>query len=130
MRHPGLRPASIRRTEGPMNRILRAMSAICCFAAIVMPAFVVAGEPVPDAKSLATAESLLEYCAKVDPAAADRYRREIATLVRGASENTLANVRKGDAYREARGRMTEFLAMVDEHNAKKVCARRPGQKPQ
>jgi hypothetical protein len=107
---------------------IKILHAMCVLAVVVAPAYPMAGEQVLDAKALANADVLREYCGKVDPAGADRYRRQAETLAHGASEETLAQLRQGDAYQQARGKITEFLAMVDERNAKKVCAPRPAEK--
>jgi len=96
-------------------------------AAVAVSGLALAGEPVPDAKPLATVEAILDYCAKVDPAAAERYQEHVKLVAQGASEETLAKVRKSNEYQQAHGEVDEFLAKVDPHNAKKVCSQQLGQ---
>jgi hypothetical protein len=90
-------------------------------AAIVAPALALADEPAPQAQSLATVEAVLEHCAKLIPAAADRYREQAKLLTQGASEEMLAKVRKSEEYRESRDSTLESLAKVGEKEAKKAC---------
>jgi hypothetical protein len=88
--------------------------------AIAPPAL--ADEPMPDAKSLAMTEAILEHCAKVDPAYASDYHKRVALVTQGASEETLAKVRKTDEYRLTHDSAVESLAKVKEQDAKKVCS--------
>jgi hypothetical protein len=82
-----------------------------------------ADEQKPDPKVLATAEAIIAYCAKAEPSSVAKYQHSIQTITRGASDETLAKVRKSDAYLQAHASVDEFLAKVDEHNAPKVCSR-------
>jgi hypothetical protein len=95
---------------------------VCLLAAIVAPGLALADEPAPQARTLATMETILEHCAKLNPAAADHYREQAKLLVQGASEETLANVRKSDEYQQSRDSTLESLAKVDDQNARKACA--------
>ncbi len=90
-------------------------------AAIVAPGLALADEPAPQAQSFATVEVILEHCAKLIPASADRYREHAKLLAQGASEETLAKLRKSEEYRAARDSTLESLAKVDEQVAKKSC---------
>lgn len=92
------------------------------FAAILLPGLALADDTLPDARSLATVEAILDYCAKVDPPAASKYQDQIKLMAQGANDDELAKVRKSDEYLQQHASMDEFLAKVDEHNAKKVCA--------
>ena len=84
-----------------------------------------AEEPAVDAKALANAEVLLDYCTKSDPTTAPEHRERVTAAVNGASEEALAKVRATPEYLKAQAAIVEFLAMVDEHNAKRVCTPRP-----
>jgi len=105
----------------------------CLIAALMAPALTMAEEPatdapapvaerVPDAKSLANVEAILEYCAKLDPASATRYLEQAKMVTQGASEETLSKVRGTNDYLQAHGELDESLAKVDARGAKKVCA--------
>jgi hypothetical protein len=67
-------------------------------------------------------ETILEHCAKLNPAAADQYREQAKMLAQGASDETLDKVRKSDEYQQSRDSTLESLAKVDDQNAKKACA--------
>jgi hypothetical protein len=95
---------------------------LCLLAAIVAPGLALADEPAPQAQSLATTEAILEHCAKLNPAAADQYREQAKLLTQGASEETLAKVRKSDEYQQSRDSALESLAKVDAQDATKACA--------
>jgi hypothetical protein len=94
---------------------------LCLLAAIVAPGLALADEPAPQAQTLATTEAILESCAKLNPVAADQYRQQARLVAQGASEETLARVRKSDEYRQSRDSTLESLARVDEQDAKKAC---------
>ena len=90
--------------------------------ALGLAQFAQAEEPVPDPKALGTTEAILSYCAKVDPSGASKYQERVKLVAQGASEKALDEVRKTDEYQQARASVDDFLAKVDEHNAKKVCS--------
>lgn len=90
-------------------------------AAIAAPGIALSDEPAPPAQSLATLETILEHCAKINPADADQFREQRKALAQGASEETLAKIRKSDEYQQTRDSTLESLAKVDEQSAKKVC---------
>jgi hypothetical protein len=96
-------------------------------AAIVAPGLALADEPAPQAQALAITEAIVEHCAKLIPADADRYREQARLITQGASEETLAKVRKSDEYQQSREATLESLAKVDEKDAKKACAQNPAQ---
>lgn len=74
-----------------------------------------------DAHRLGLGESLLKYCERVDPSDAARLRREIAHIWQSASEPQMAEVRNSTEYRSAYAAVTDFVANVDEHNARRPC---------
>jgi hypothetical protein len=102
--------------------LMTTLKNMCLLAAIVAPGLALAAEPAPQAQALATTETILEHCAKVNPAAADQYREQAKLLAQGASEETLAEVRKSDEYQQSRDSTLESLAKVDDQDAKKACA--------
>jgi hypothetical protein len=103
--------------KGPMRC---AALAACAGLAVAVCAF--AGDaPGPDPRTLGIAESMLSYCAKVDRDTAAGYREKIKHLVQSASEETLAKVRSSSEYLQARASIEDFVAKVDEHNAKRMC---------
>jgi len=77
----------------------------------------------PDARKLGVTEAILDYCSTSSPETADKYRFEVARQTRGASPETLKNVRASNEYRQARGMEEDFLGKVDPHNAKHICAK-------
>jgi hypothetical protein len=91
-------------------------------SALGLAQLALAEEPAPDARALATTEAILSYCAKVDPSGASKYQERVKLVAQGASEKALDEVRKSGEYQQARASMDDFLAKVDEHNAKKVCS--------
>jgi hypothetical protein len=89
---------------------------------LVFPALVWAEAPPPNAHVLGVAESTLNYCASLDPAASARMRTIIEQLVQGVSQQQLSEVRESDEYRKAYDSVTDFVGKVDEHNAKRICS--------
>lgn len=78
--------------------------------------------PPPNAQALGVAESALNYCAPLDPAAAERIRQMIKLLVQGVGDQQLAEVRQSDQYRKAYESVADFTAKIDPHNTKQFCA--------
>jgi hypothetical protein len=91
-------------------------------AALAVPLLVSAQAPPPNAHVLGVAESTLNFCAPVDPAAGARMRAVIEQMVQGVSEKDLSAVRESEEYRQAYDAVTDFVGKVDPHNAKRVCA--------
>jgi hypothetical protein len=102
-----------------MPRIL--LKHACLLIAIATPGLALSDEPAPEAQSLATMETILDHCAKLNPADADKYREQRKVLAQGANEETLDKIRKSDEYQQARDSALESLAKVDDQNAKKAC---------
>lgn len=96
-------------------------------AYLVLMPIAYAQEPAaaPNAQALAIAEGMVNYCAPIDPAAADKVRQLIKQLMQGASEQQLVEVRKSDEYRKAYDSVGDFTAKIDPRNAKKFCSESP-----
>jgi hypothetical protein len=92
---------------------------------LALPPLALADGPPPSAQVLAIAESVINYCGPIDPAAADRLRQMIKQLVQGASEQQLAEVRNSDEYRKAYDSVVDFVAKIDQRNAKNFCSETP-----
>lgn len=92
---------------------------------LALTPLVFADTPAPSAQVLGVTESVINYCGPIDPAAADRLRQMIKQLVQGASEQQLAEVRKSDEYRKAYDSVVDFVAKIDQRNAKNFCSETP-----
>jgi hypothetical protein len=73
-------------------------------------------------RMLGMTEAVFDYCAKADPKDAAKVHERLKRLVQGASSETLAAVRKSDEYRKARSSVDDFVAKVDERNARRLCS--------
>ena len=83
-----------------------------------MPRPRIAGErSTPRSASTATAHTRARF--------ADRLRQMIKQLVQGASEQQLAEVRNSDEYRKAYDSVVDFVAKIDQRNAKNFCSETP-----
>lgn len=102
----------------PMTMLKQA----CLLAALVAPCLALAEEPAPQAQTLATLETMLEHCARLNPEAADRFREQAKLVAQGASEEALAKMRKSDEYQKSRDSTLESLAELGDEYAKKACA--------
>jgi hypothetical protein len=89
---------------------------------MVLAKAAVANEPAPDARALGITEAIVSYCSKVDPASAAHYKERIRLVADNASEEKLARLRQSEEYQRAHASVDEFVAKVDEHNSRKVCA--------
>ena len=76
---------------------------------------------LPSAHDLAVGESLLHYCAHVDPKLALRMRIRLDGMERGASRGQLEQLRATPEYRKAYEAVTQFTQKVDPHNARRMC---------
>jgi hypothetical protein len=92
---------------------------------LALPPLALADAPPPSAQALGVAESVVNYCGPIDPAAADSLRQMIKQLVQGASEQQLAEVRNSDEYRKAYDSVVDFVGKIDSHNAQRFCAETP-----
>ena len=90
-----------------------------CLAA---PALSFAEDPAPDPRALGTAEAIVSYCAKIDPAAAAKYQQHVKLVVKNASEEVLAKVRQSSAYQQARDAVDQSVGKLDEQDAKRACS--------
>jgi hypothetical protein len=90
-------------------------------AAVLLPLLAHADDSTFDGRVLGTTEAVLDYCAKIDPSAADRYRQQLKLMVRGASDEVLAKARSTDDYKQARAAAEDSLSKLDEKDAKQTC---------
>jgi hypothetical protein len=81
-----------------------------------------AAEPAINAQMLGLMDSALQYCAKVDPGAAEKLQEKVNRLVQGASEEAVAKVRRSEPYRTAYSSAADFVSKVDAKNGPQVCA--------
>ncbi len=96
--------------------------ALCACAFLAAPVLVLAEETAPDPSALGMAEAILSYCAKVDPAASERYQQQGKLLVQDASKEALEKVRRSSEYQQAYAAANESVDKLDEHKAKQVCS--------
>jgi hypothetical protein len=119
------------RAASPFRRVEKMMMTmakrLCLLAAVLVPGLALADEATAQAQSLASSEAILEHCARLNPAAADQYREQAKLLTQGASEETLAKLRKTEDYRVTHDQTVESLAKVDEREAIQACEQRPAQ---
>ena len=106
------------------NRIKGFRRWLAC-AWVALPLLVHADAPAVNPQALGISESILNYCGSVDPAAAAKLRDKIKQLVRGASEQQLAQARNSDEYRKAYDSVVDFAGKVDPRNAKRFCSATP-----
>jgi len=123
MRLAGARvPVAVRRNGS--IRLQRFSAWVAC-AWLALPLLVHADGPAVNPQALGISESILNYCGSVDPAAAAKLRDKIKQLVRGASEQQLAQARNSDEYRKAYDSVADFAGKVDPRNAKRFCSATP-----
>jgi hypothetical protein len=106
-----------------LDKPMRTFALACC-GWLLAPTLALADGQAPDGHALGIAESMQAYCDKAYPPATVKFRKQIKRLVDGASDEVVANVRKSDEYRRARGSMDDFISRVDERNAKRLCSER------
>lgn len=90
-------------------------------AALLAPCVVLAEEPGPDAATLARADALFAYCAKIDPAHGARYREQLELASQGATQEAITKVRQSEDYQQVHKSVEDLMALLDENNSVKVC---------
>ena len=90
-------------------------------AAAMLSQFALAGEPSVSAPALGTIEATLDFCARVNPKAAEQYWQQAKALLQGVSDKTAAEIRKSDEYRQAYDSTAEMIAKVPEQDALRTC---------
>jgi len=101
---------------------MRVLKILCVGAGLVAAGGAWADQSAPDPQALGTIEALVGYCSKAAPAQAGKYQEQIKQLLKGQSEKQVAGIRASEEYRKAYDTMAEFVAKVDERNAKLACS--------
>jgi hypothetical protein len=83
-------------------------------AAVVQPATV-------DPRALGIAESVLNYCTRVQAEGTSTLLRKHEAMIRGLSKAELVGIRQSAEYRAAFTAENGFVANVDEHNVGRIC---------
>ena len=81
-----------------------------------------AESPALNAQTLGFTESVLNYCGPIEPALALKLREKLRQLVARSTEQQIAEARKSDEYRKAYDSVSEFVAQVDGHDARRICS--------
>jgi hypothetical protein len=100
----------------------RSFSILGVSAALMLAQPAGAAEPTVSAQALGQAEALLSYCSDIDPAAATKYRERVKLLLQGASEETLAKMRKSDEYQQSHDAMGDLFGKFDPESGRRACA--------
>jgi hypothetical protein len=95
---------------------------LVCVGAVLAAGVAQADQPAPNAQALGITEALVGFCAKMDPDAAGKLDQIVKQMLNGQSDQALADLRGSDEYKLGHDSVDDFVAKVDEHNAKKVCA--------
>lgn len=90
--------------------------------ALALSGIAAAAEPAVDARALGRAESILNYCSRVDPSAAAKLHEKVDLLLHGLSTAAAAHIRGTNEYRAAYESVSDFVGKVDPHNAKRPCS--------
>ena len=90
--------------------------------AVLSSAPTYAEESGVDSAALGKADALLSYCTKVEPDSRQKYWAQVKALSKDASKEQLAAARRSEEYLKAHQAVDDFVAKVDKHNTKLVCA--------
>ena len=103
------------------NKHLGPMLTLTCAAAF-LPLLAHADESTFDGRVLGATEAVIDYCAKLNPSAADQYQQQLKLMLHGASDEVLAKARTTEDYKEARAAAEDSLSKLEEKDAKETCA--------
>lgn len=104
-----------------MNKLFTGVAASLALGFFLAP-MVHADEAALNAQQLGLMDRALKFCGLVDPVLSKKLEAKVAELLKGASADTVAKARNSADYKNAYAMMDGFIAQVDEHNAKKLCA--------
>jgi hypothetical protein len=93
----------------------------CLVAAFLVPQLLLAKMPLPN-DAFGRIESSLDYCAQVDSKSASKYQERKKALVRGASDQEVAEARDSKEYRGAYDQVTADLSKEPKDQTAKTCA--------
>ena len=82
----------------PMNLLTR----VCLLVALVAPGAALSDEPAPPARSTDTLGAVVQPCARLNVAAAERNGAQGTLQMQGAREETLATLRQSDECAQCR----------------------------
>jgi hypothetical protein len=104
-------------------RLKTACLIACLLGIAVLDSMPTRGEEAGlDPAALGKADALLSYCTKVAPASRQKYWTQVKALSKDASKEQLAAARRSEEYLKAHQAVDDFVAKVDQHNAKLVCS--------
>jgi hypothetical protein len=103
----------------------RRLLALLAAGWLVLPPLAQADGAALNAQTLGFTESVLNYCGPIEPALALKLREKVRQLVERATEQQIAEARNSDEYRKAYDSVSEFVAKVDGHDAKRICSESP-----
>jgi hypothetical protein len=99
---------------------MRMQRILCLATAIMLPELALAKMPFTN-DLFGKVESTLDFCARVDPPAATKYREKKKVLVKGVPEKELAEARRTEEYKTSYGWISDELVKVPKNDAAKAC---------
>jgi hypothetical protein len=98
------------------------MSRVVCLGMAFGFATLAVAEKPPDSKQgLGQVEAILDYCAKVNPQAATKYKEHKKLLVGDTPDKDVAEIRKSDEYKQAYESVSGELSQASKDEAVKAC---------
>jgi hypothetical protein len=102
--------------------VVKLEMALVLGVAIGFGPWALAEEPAsPNPRALGTAEAILNTCARLDPKHAAQYHERVVAVSQGASSESVAEVRKRAAYKQAYDAATESIGTASGPAALKAC---------
>jgi hypothetical protein len=99
---------------------MRMKRILCLAAAIIIPELALAKMPFTN-DQFGKLEGTLDFCARVDPPAAPKYREKKKALVNGVPEKQVAGARETEEYRTSYGWAGDELVKVPKNDAVTAC---------
>ena len=94
---------------------------VCLAAAIVMPSLAMAELPFSK-QGLGQVEATIDYCSKVNPQEAQKFKDYGKRLIKGFPGAEVEEARKSEEYQKTYKSMTEELGKVSKDEAVKACS--------
>lgn len=91
-------------------------------AALALQPVRAAQDAAIDARELGVAESLMSWCARVDPEGSAKIQARVNQMVAGRAPELLEETRQSEPYRSGYASVSAFTPQIDPHNTRKYCS--------
>ncbi len=93
----------------------------CVLSALALAPLASAGQPPPTPAQIGAAESVFEFCSRVDRDADPRFDAAARALYAGLNHKQIEKIKLSPDYRNAYGALQSVLRQLSESQARSAC---------